>query len=60
MFPKLLTTQQAAELLTVSAHTLAVWRCVQRYELPYIKVGRSIRYREEDVLAFLAKGGSRS
>lgn len=51
--PKLLTPEQVAESLNVTTHTLAVWRCEQRYNLPYIKTGRLVRYRESDVLAFI-------
>lgn len=46
---KLLTPAQVAELLGVTEHTLAVWRCEQRYELPYMKCGRLVRYRADDV-----------
>ena len=41
---ELLTPAQMARLLGVSVGTLAVWRCTKRYPLPYIKVGRSVRY----------------
>ena len=50
---KLLTPEQVAELLGVSTHTLAVWRCEKRYHLPYVKSGRLVRYRESDVDAFI-------
>jgi excisionase family DNA binding protein len=49
----LLTCQQAAELLQVRENTLARWRLTNRYPLPYLRVGRMIRYRAEDVTAFL-------
>lgn len=57
--PKLLTPKEAAAYLQVTVGTLAVWRTTQRYPLAYIKVGRSVRYREADVLAFLEQGGCR-
>ena len=41
---ELLTPTQMARLLGVSVGTLAVWRCTKRYPLPYVKVGRSVRY----------------
>jgi excisionase family DNA binding protein len=50
---KLLTEQEAADLLTVSPGTLSVWRCTRRYALRFIKVGRAVRYRESDILAFI-------
>lgn len=51
--PKLLTTDQAAEFLGVAAGTLAVWRCLARYRLPFVKIGRSVRYDEADLVAWM-------
>jgi excisionase family DNA binding protein len=51
--PKLLTTDEAAEFLGVSAGTLAVWRCLARYRLPFVKIGRNVRYDENDLLAWM-------
>jgi len=53
--PKLLTVEQAAEALGVKAATLATWRCVGRYDLPFVKVGRHVRYREADIAAFIER-----
>ena len=53
---QLLTTLQAAALLDVSAATLEVWRSTKRYPLPYLKIGRNVRYRKSGVLEFLAGG----
>lgn len=50
---KLLTPTETAHLLGVSVDTLAVWRCKKRYNLPYVKVGRSVKYREADVQKFI-------
>lgn len=50
---KLLTPQEAARILGVSVNTLNVWRCTKRYNLSYIKMGRSVRYRPEDVQRFI-------
>lgn len=50
---KLLTPAQTAELLGIKEQTLTVWRCTKRYPLPYVKVGRSVKYREADVRAFI-------
>ncbi len=50
---KLLTPEQTAERLGVLTTTLDVWRSTQRYRLPYVKVGRLVRYREGDVEAFI-------
>jgi hypothetical protein len=49
----LLNQAAAATALDVSPGTLAVWRCTGRYPLPFVKVGRKVRYRAGDLLAFL-------
>ena len=50
---KLLTAEQAAEILGIEPATLAVWRCTKRYDLKWIKVGRLCKYRASDVQAFI-------
>lgn len=50
---RLLAPPPAADFLGVKVQTLAAWRCTKRYPLPYVRVGRSIRYRESDLRAFL-------
>jgi excisionase family DNA binding protein len=52
--PELLTTAQAADYLSIKAHTLEIWRCARRYELRFVRIGRNIRYRKEDLDSFLA------
>ncbi|MBA2655292.1 MAG: helix-turn-helix domain-containing protein [Gammaproteobacteria bacterium] len=52
---KLLTPQQTAEILGVSTGTLDVWRCTGRYSLPYVRVGKLIRYNVHDINAFIAR-----
>ncbi|PTQ76741.1 excisionase family DNA binding protein [Nitrosomonas oligotropha] len=49
----LLTQEQAAEILGITPGTLSVWRCTKRYTIPYIKVGRLVRYRKSALDAFL-------
>lgn len=49
----LLDDKAAATLLDVSPGTLSVWRSTGRYNLPFIKVGRKVRYRRADLLAWL-------
>ena len=48
-----LTAVQVAETLGVTTGTLAVWRCTKRYQLAFVKIGRKIFYRSEDVNAFV-------
>lgn len=50
---KLLTPRDVSDILGVTIHTLAVWRCERRYELPYVKSGRLVRYRRADVEEFI-------
>lgn len=49
----LLTPSEAAKYLGVTVNTLSVWRCVGRYNIPYIKVGRLVKYRKSALDAFL-------
>lgn len=49
----LLTQDQVARRLGIKPATLQIWRVTGRYNLPFIKCGRLVRYREEDVLAFI-------
>jgi len=51
--PRLLTTDEAAQFLGVSSGTLAVWRCLARYRLPFVKIGRSVRYDEADLVSWM-------
>lgn len=49
----LFTPEQVATALGVSHRTLAAWRSTRRNPLPYVKVGRLVRYRRQDVAAWL-------
>lgn len=51
---ELLDEKQAAEHLTVSPGTLSVWRSTGRYNLPFVKIGRMVRYRLTDLDAWIA------
>lgn len=50
---QLLNREQAARFLGVCTQTLAMWHCKSKYGLPLIKVGRCVRYRKGDLLAFV-------
>jgi len=52
---KRLKTNEAAEYIGVAPGTLVVWRSTKRVEIPYYKVGGSVRYAIEDLEAFLQK-----
>lgn len=51
--PELLSSEQAASYIGVSPGTLEVWRCTKRYHIPFIKVGRLVKYRKSDLDSFL-------
>lgn len=51
----LCTPVEASQILGVTTHTLAVWRCEKRYNLPYVKVGRLVRYRRSDITDFIER-----
>jgi hypothetical protein len=46
---------ETAVILDTVTGTLSVWRSTGRYNLPFVKIGRKVRYRAGDLRAFLAK-----
>lgn len=52
---ELLDDKAAAAVLDVTPGTLSVWRSTGRYALPFLKVGRNVRYRRTDLLSWLEK-----
>ena len=55
MSTSLRTREQAAEFLGVKVQTLASWACSGRYSLPFVKVGRCVKYRLADLERFLSE-----
>jgi excisionase family DNA binding protein len=57
----LLTPKQASGYMGVTAGTLANWRSLKRYDLPFIKIGRRgyVRYRRSDIDEFLERNTER-
>jgi excisionase family DNA binding protein len=51
---ELLDEKAAAEILDIAPGTLSVWRSTGRYRIPFVKVGRRVRYRRADLEAWLA------
>lgn len=50
----LLDEPEAAVVLgNLAPGTLSVWRSTGRYKIPFIKVGRRVRYRRADLEAWL-------
>ncbi len=57
--PPLLTPQQAADALAISARTL--WSLTERGEVPAVRIGRAVRYAPADLAAYVesrARGGT--
>lgn len=53
---ELLTERDAAARLGLKNHnTLSVWRCTKRYNLPYVRVGRHIRYDAAEIEKFIRR-----
>ncbi len=50
---ELLTTEDVARRLRLSPDTLVTWRSTREADLPYVKLGKAVRYRPEDVRAFV-------
>lgn len=52
---QLLTPLEAANYLGVTVGTLNVWRCTGRYSLPFVKVGRRVRYTRSHLDDFIER-----
>lgn len=50
-----LTTIEAARYLQIAPGTLEVWRCNRMVQIPYVKVGRCVRYDRIDLDRWLAE-----
>ena len=44
----------AGKFLSTLPTTLSIWRCTGRYNLPYYKAGRLVRYRPTELIKFKA------
>lgn len=51
----LFDTVGAAAFLNLSPKTIEKDRCVPSLKLPYVKMGRAVRYRRSDLLAYLQR-----
>jgi len=49
----LLTRKEAANFLGCKENTLAVWATNKRYNLPFYKVGRLVKYKISDLEKFI-------
>ena len=60
-FERILTENEAAPLIGFSVTSLRMWRHLDAKKgraprLPYLRLGRAIRYRPADIEAFLERG----
>ena len=51
----MLTVKQAAEYLGIKPGTLNVWRCTKAVGVPYVQVGKCVRYKVQDLDDFIAR-----
>lgn len=51
--PDLVDQTEAAAILDVSPGTLSVWRSSGRYCVPFLKIGRKVRYSRKALDAWL-------
>ncbi len=47
------TVSEAAQYLGLAMSTLNKWRCYQNEGPAYIKLGKAVRYRKEDLDAYI-------
>ena len=50
----LLTTEEAADYLKLKPNTLERWRSQYPNRLPFVKIGRTVKYRLEDLQAYIS------
>ena len=53
---RLLNQDEAAAMLAMKPRTLEYWRSIN-YGLPYVKLGKLVRYRESDLVEFIERIG---
>lgn len=51
----LLDTQGAAKILNIPAKTITKWRSTGENDIPYIRIGRAIRYKPSDLIAYIER-----
>ena len=50
---ELIPAADTARRLHITYGALAVWRCTDRRALPFVRIGRKIFYREQDIEKFI-------
>lgn len=51
---RLLTVREAARELRLAPATLTKWRARKQPQLPFVRLGRCVRYRRVDLDAYIA------
>lgn len=51
----LATPEQAAKLIQINASTLQKWRSTGENNIPFVKIGRSVRYRVTDLRDYVER-----
>lgn len=49
----IVNTDEASQLLRTPAKTLVKWRSTGQGNIPFIKIGRNVRYRTADLRAWI-------
>ncbi len=49
MVDRLLSRHEAATYLGVKTRTLEIWASTGRHRIPYVRIGREVRYRQSDL-----------
>ena len=50
----LIDNDPSAGYLGVKPNTLAVWRATKRYRIPFVKIGKRVKYKAGDLKKFIA------
>lgn len=50
---QLLSPTETARRLGITYGGLAIWRCKKKKALPFVRIGRKIFYREQDIEKFI-------
>jgi len=49
----LISAIDAAKMLGVCVNTLSIWRSTGRYNLPFVRIGRLVKYKLSDINEFI-------
>ena len=51
-YPPYLTPDDFFKITGINKNTQAVWRCTRRHGLPFVKIGKSVRYNRDEIAAW--------